>query len=268
MKNSDFELWLDYHKTNGINQYTIEQIKEIRACEFAMHLLIPTDALLKMFGGNFDFFYTLNLQEKNSLVKELAKRFKVEESIMCVKIDELIGLNRLKEILMADDVLESINDNTEYLFNIIPELSYIRGFEHKHPQHHLDVYEHTLYAISLSEKDFDVRLALLLHDLGKPFSYIEGDIRHFKGHPAKSAKIAERILTRLGFDCKYIKEICYLVKYHDTPINDLQIENNYSLTEKLYEVQRCDALAHHPDKLESRKKYLKRVKEKFDKYKK
>ena len=25
---------------------------------------------------------------------------------------------------------------------------------------------------------------------------------------------------------------------------------------KLFEIQRCDALAHHPDKLEKRKKYL------------
>ena len=34
----------------------------------------------------------------------------------------------------------------------------------------------------------------------------------------------------------------------------MQIKNNYDMCLKLFEIQRCDALAHHPDKLEKRKK--------------
>lgn len=58
------------------------------------------------------------------------------------------------------------------------------------------------------------------------------------------------------YDKKYINYICYLIENHDTKIEDKQIKENYEVCLKLYEIQRCDALAHHPDKLEKRKKYI------------
>ena len=76
-------------------------------------------------------------------------------------------------ILMSDNIVESIKSNIDYILDLIPEIKYSIGFDQKHPHHHLDVWEHTLYALSLSEKDFEIRLALLLHDIGKPFYYQE-----------------------------------------------------------------------------------------------
>lgn len=170
---------------------------------------------------------------------------------------------KLETILLADDVVSSINNNLDYLLEIIPEIKYIIGFDHKHPHHHLDVWNHTLLALSMSKKDFDIRLALLLHDIGKPFSYQEGEIRHFKGHPLVSSNMAINILYRLGYDEDYIAYIGYLVKHHDTPINNNQLNNNLDICFKLFEIQRCDALAHHPDKLERRKKYLEETNKKL-----
>ncbi len=65
--------------------------------------------------------------------------------------------------------------------------------------------------------------------------------------------MSKEILQRLGFNNKYINYICYLIENHDTPISEEDIKNNYELCLKLYEIQRCDAFAHHPDKLEKRK---------------
>lgn len=169
----------------------------------------------------------------------------------------------LQKILLSDNVVTTINNNMDYLLEIIPEIKYMINFEHKHPHHHLDVWNHTLYALSLSEKDFDIRLCLLLHDIGKPFSYIEGEIRHFYNHPKVSAEMSKVILERLNFDGEYIDYICYLIGHHDSPIKDEQIEKDYELCLKLYEIQKCDALAHHPDKLEKRKKYLEITKQKL-----
>lgn len=169
----------------------------------------------------------------------------------------------LYDILLAEDVVLAIKNNIGYLLDIVPEIKCMMGFDHKHPHHHLDVWNHTLYALSLSKRDFDVRLALLLHDIGKPFSYQEGKVRHFKNHPDVSMKMTEDILRRLGFNSKYIEKICYLVKNHDNPITDDQINDNYDLVLKLYDVQCCDALAHHPYKLEKRKKYLDSIKKKI-----
>ena len=170
---------------------------------------------------------------------------------------------KLHEILMSDDVQSSINSNLDDLLRIIPELEYTMGFEHKHPHHHLDVWNHTLLALSLSKKDFDVRLSLLLHDIGKPFSFQEGEVRHFKNHAKVSVIMAKNILKRFDFDNSYIKNICYLIENHDTPITEEQINNNEELCLKLYEIQRCDALAHNPEKLEKRKYYLDQTKEKI-----
>ncbi|MBR2997609.1 MAG: HD domain-containing protein [Bacilli bacterium] len=166
----------------------------------------------------------------------------------------------LEAILLSDDVVKSINKNLNYLEELIPEIKYMYGFTQDHPHHHLDVWNHTLLALSLSKKDFDVRLCLLLHDIGKPFSYQDGEVRHFRGHARKSAIMAKEILTRLNFEEDYVDYICFLVKNHDKKIPDEMIEKDYDLCLKWYEMQRCDALAHHPNSLENRKKYLNETK--------
>ena len=104
----------------------------------------------------------------------------------------------LSDILLSDDVVFSIRYNISYLLDKIPEIKYMMGFDQKNPHHHLDVWNHTLLALSLSKKDFDVRLSLLLHDIGKPFSYTDGDVRHFDGHAKVSSLMSVDILKRLG----------------------------------------------------------------------
>lgn len=169
----------------------------------------------------------------------------------------------LRELLLADNVVDEIKNNLDDLLYIIPEIQYMIGFEHKHPHHHLDVWEHTLLALSLSKKDFDIRLSLLLHDIGKPFSFQDGEVRHFYRHAIVSAKMAKSILMRLHFDKDYVKYICSFIRYHDTPISDEQLICCYDWCLKLYEIQYCDALAHHPNQLDRRKEYLKKIKKKI-----
>ena len=169
----------------------------------------------------------------------------------------------LQSILLSDNIVESINDNMDYLLQIIPEIKSSIGFSQNHPHHHLDVWNHTLLALSLSEKDFDIRLSLLLHDIGKPFSYQDEDVRHFRNHAKVSSNMAKEILNRLGYDEDYINYICYLIENHDTKIDDKLIKNNYDICLKLYKIQKCDALAHHPDKLERRKKYIETINKKL-----
>ncbi len=162
----------------------------------------------------------------------------------------------LKEILLREDVVKSINDNLDSILTLIPELEYEIGFDQKHPHHHLDVWNHTLLALSMSKCNYITRTALLLHDIGKPFSYQEKDVRHFKGHPEKSSEMAKSILKRLNYPKEEINLICWLIKYHDTKIDTNLINNDYYNYRLLYEIQRCDALAHHPEKQEKRKAYL------------
>lgn len=170
-------------------------------------------------------------------------------------------MSRFEEILTADDVEGEIQDNKEELLELIPELKDMIGFDQKNPQHHLDVWNHTLLALTLSEPDFEIRLALLLHDIGKPHCYTEENgERHYKGHQIVSSEISRPILERLGYGKEFTDEICYLIENHDMPISKKLIETNVSLALKLYSIQKCDSLAHAPNHLDKRKEYLEKTK--------
>ena len=121
-------------------------------------------------------------------------------------------------ILMSDNVEKSIRDNMYYILDLIPEIENMIGFDQKNPHHHLDVWEHTLYALSISEKDYEVRLSLLLHDIGKPFSYQDKDVRHFGGHQEVSSNMSRVILRRLGYNKEFVDKIC---NYNDEKFNEL-----------------------------------------------
>ncbi len=167
---------------------------------------------------------------------------------------------KLQEILESENVIEEIDSNMEYLLTIIPEIKNMIDFPHNHPHHHLDVWEHTKLALSLSENDFEIRLVLLLHDIGKPFSYQDEEVRHFHGHAEVSSDISKIILKRLGFNKEYIEKISKLIELHDTEITKEDIEEDYELTLTRLEVQRCDVLAHNPKYIEKKIKYLEKVK--------
>lgn len=162
----------------------------------------------------------------------------------------------LKEILTSDDVVETIRENIQQLVIIVPEICDMIGFEHNHPHHHLDVWEHTLYALSFSPNNFDIRLALLLHDIGKPHSYQDDEVRHFKGHPEMSANISRCILHKLGCEDDYIDYVCDIIGRHDIPLTEEDIVANFDLSNVIFKVQKCDALAHNPAKNKKRLEYI------------
>ena len=166
----------------------------------------------------------------------------------------------IEEILTQDDVISSINNNLEYLVKEIPELKNMFNFQHNHPHHHLDVWKHTMLALAYSNNDFATRMAILLHDIGKPFSYQDEEVRHFHGHADVSADMAKEILERLGYDKSFINEVVYLIKMHDTEITKEEIEYDPELMIKRLHIQECDSKAHHPDYQQKRLAYVEEIK--------
>lgn len=169
----------------------------------------------------------------------------------------------INQILLTNTAKENI----ETLIKYIPEIEKIKGFEHKHPHHHLDVLGHTLLVLDnlSSENDLEIKMAGLLHDIGKPFSYQDGEVRHFHGHPEISAKITDKILTQLGYEANFVKNVNYLVKMHDTIIEPNNLDNTYQMTVKRLKLQYADAKAHAPSKVEKRVELLYEIKMKLEK---
>ena len=161
---------------------------------------------------------------------------------------------KLEEILMKPEVLsvQYLEENKNKIFEIIPELKAEEGFDQKSAWHIYDVWKHTEVALSNSKQDREERVALLLHDIGKPHCYQdEGDIRHFKGHAGKSAEIAEVILRRLGYDDRQIELLSWMIGNHSTTIDtNLVNKNNLKRMNKLLDIQYCDTRAYNPEKIE------------------
>ena len=99
----------------------------------------------------------------------------------------------------------------------LPELTPMFGFDQRNRHHIYDVWEHTLRALAASPADPLLRLALLLHDCGKPacFSLDGGGQGHFYGHAQKSAALADEALTRLRFDGDTRARAVRLIALHD-----------------------------------------------------
>jgi poly(A) polymerase len=104
---------------------------------------------------------------------------------------------------------------------VLPELPALRLESDEHHRHK-DVYEHTLIvleqAIALEENgpDLTLRLAALLHDIGKPRTRrFEKDGRvSFHHHEVVGAKMTKKRMTALKYSNELIKDVSRLVELH------------------------------------------------------
>jgi poly(A) polymerase len=105
------------------------------------------------------------------------------------------------------------------LAQVVPELEAMVGVEQS-GYHCFDVFDHTLHAVQAAPPDLVTRLAVLLHDVGKPPTHaVAEDGRHtFHEHPRVGAEMAERILGELRFSGDEIRDVSTLVLLHLRPI--------------------------------------------------
>ena len=98
----------------------------------------------------------------------------------------------------------------------IPELKPMIGFD-QHTRHHAhDVFTHTAWVLHRVSPEPVIRMAALLHDVGKPstFSIDDLDRGHFIGHAKVGEAMAEEILLGLKAPTEFRETVTWLVGMH------------------------------------------------------
>jgi len=132
-------------------------------------------------------------------------------------------LTALLHVARPGDALAEAHD-LGWLRLLLPELIAGEGLEHG-GFHHLDVLRHQLEALQrlatgFPDADVALRLATLLHDVGKPACRERDELGRlrFHGHADAGAEIAGRALRRLRYDRATVARAAELVRRHMLPL--------------------------------------------------
>jgi tRNA nucleotidyltransferase (CCA-adding enzyme) len=122
----------------------------------------------------------------------------------------------VKKMVAADPPSTAflILDETGVLQHVIPELAAQKGVPQEKITGH-DLWGHSLATLDaaalIDAQNQRLRLAALLHDVGKPPTFVDG---HFIGHEEEGAKLAQQMLTRFAYPRPEVDEVAALVRQH------------------------------------------------------
>ncbi len=136
---------------------------------------------------------------------------------------EMIAKERIRDefikIIMSPMAKKGIEllEETGLLKFIAPELR--QGINNGQNKHHIyTIWEHNLRALDYSVKKnygLEIRLASLLHDIGKPKTKAgDGPNCTFYNHEVVGAKITAKIMDDLRFPKDIAEKVIHLVRYH------------------------------------------------------
>ena len=155
---------------------------------------------------------------------------------------------------------------------VLPEFDRCMETPQNHFCHCTDVGHHTIMTMQAVPKDRILRLAMLLHDIGKPAcrtTDAEGT-DHFLNHCAVGADMADRVLRRLKYDNDTRKKVVRLVRFHDEPVivDDAELRRLICRFGKadfplLLEVKRADICGKAPAIIPERLAELETVRERW-----
>jgi tRNA nucleotidyltransferase/poly(A) polymerase len=162
----------------------------------------------------------LGATENAPLIEDISPERIYEELISILISDEKCGVKNAPYHGMQ------ILEKTGVLSYILPELAKGKGLTQRSDYHKYDVLEHSFKALLYMEKqskDSTLRLAALLHDVGKPLCILRDGNAY--NHPIEGELLAREILLRLKAPKKTIQKVCWLVKNHMLDFNCMMSEN-------------------------------------------
>lgn len=164
------------------------------------------------FVAAYNFTVTAQTQRwLERVTSAVAPQFGAPERISAELTTLLLSVHPAAGVQTLDDV--------GALTALFPELEAARGME-QGGMHHLDVLRHSIQALAelvriFPAAELPLRLAALLHDIGKPetFSTEHGKIT-FYSHAQLGADIVKRALRALRFPTRVVTHTALLIRYH------------------------------------------------------
>jgi len=173
------------------------------------NIIFKEDPLRMLRTIRFSVRYGWKLSD--DMIKSLTKNSDMLKNISMERIQD-----EFNKIILSDSPSQGIKIliETDLMKYIIPEYYKLVGLK-QNDYHEWDAFEHSLKVLENSPKRLEVRLAALLHDIGKinTVSNDDGKI-HFYGHEFESAKMSKEILTRMKYPNSVINKVIKLVTNH------------------------------------------------------
>jgi poly(A) polymerase len=214
--------------------FSDDPLRMLRAARFVSTLgMKPTEDVLGAIDG---------MQDRLEIVSAERIRDELSKLLLGDHIDR--GLDLLVQTGLADIFL--------------PELPALR-LEQDPVHRHKDVLRHTLAVVKRCEPDLVLRLAALLHDVGKPKTrQITPEGVQFHHHEVVGARIAEERLRALRYPNEVIRDVVQLVEMHlrfhtyrmgwsDRAIRSY-VRDAGPLLDNLNQLTRADCTTQNPDK--------------------
>ncbi len=138
----------------------------------------------------------------------------------CLPLLNAVSRERVMEeffrLICAPGAARVLMEHQEAVKYIIPELVPAMGFEQNTPYHCYDVYTHSVRVMGNTPPQRRMRLAALLHDIGKPHTYVEDEngVGHFPDHAKVGAALADGLLRRLRLDNETREQVTTLIARH------------------------------------------------------
>ena len=224
--------------------YTTDIVKDLARRDFtinAMAMRYPDGVLIDPFGGETDILLKTVRAVGDATVRFLEDALRLMRAVrfagtLGFGIDEFTRwsmqdcahtLSRIAPERIRDELSRMLVGEYAHfglglmeplglLEGVIPELQAAVGCEQRCPNHRLDVWGHTLAVVNNIQPVLHLRLAALLHDVGKPATkQTRSEGRDtFYNHEHVGGDMAREILERLRYPNDITEKVVRLVDNH------------------------------------------------------